>query len=114
MQGLLHIKQQQDSQLHSDEHYIRSMLEIPLEDLQQHDEDLYADESLSRDEPLRIAICMTKSASHRFVSAQYLQSDIAFKRIVGFYEFEIAFVDEYLNTSKHVQFSLVRHISTVI
>ncbi|KAF9058435.1 hypothetical protein BDP27DRAFT_1241199 [Rhodocollybia butyracea] len=91
--GLLHIKQLQDSTLPRDEHYIRAMLQIS--------ETLVDDEQdgVSLEEPLQIVICMTKEGSRRFSTAQYLQSDIAFKRIIGFYEFEVALVEEYTNTS---------------
>ncbi|KAJ3771677.1 hypothetical protein FB446DRAFT_789369 [Lentinula raphanica] len=42
---------------------------------------------------------LLKAGSQRFSQAQYLQSDIGFKRVIGFYEFEIASVDENTNTS---------------
>ncbi|KAJ7791168.1 hypothetical protein B0H13DRAFT_1936056 [Mycena leptocephala] len=47
----------------------------------------------------RIIICMAPDASHRLKTAGYLQSDIGFKRIVGFHEFEIASMDRDANTS---------------
>jgi hypothetical protein len=49
---------------------------------------------------VQIIICMTQEASERLLAAQYLQSDMAFKRIVGFYEFELAAVDRISNTSR--------------
>ena len=49
---------------------------------------------------VRIIICMTQEGSKRLLGAQYLQSDMAFKRIVGFYEFELAAVDRISNTSR--------------
>ncbi|KAJ3840861.1 hypothetical protein F5878DRAFT_532801 [Lentinula raphanica] len=100
--GLLHFKAQQDAILRPADRYLRVMIEIADTDLgdnEAHDD--FPDESSpsSTSQPLRIAICMTSAASKQFVASQYLQSDIAFKRIVGFYEFEIATVDEELNTS---------------
>lgn len=104
--GLLNIKQNQDSVLQPEEHYIRAMLEIPPEGLSGEKDDEDDDDGVSPNDPLRIAICMTREGSRRFTQAQHLQSDIAFKRIIGFYEFEIAFVDEYTNTS---QCTLMEH-----
>ena len=42
---------------------------------------------------LRIIICMTQESSHRILRAQFLQSDIAFKRVAGFLEFEVGGLD---------------------
>lgn len=39
---------------------------------------------------LRIIVCMGWEGSDRLRRCQYVQSDIGFKRIVGFYEFELA------------------------
>ena len=61
------------------------MAEVPLSNLSAHEED-DSDES---GDPLRIVICMSKESSRRLLHAQYLQSDIAFKRVSGFLEFEI-------------------------
>ncbi|KAJ3776398.1 hypothetical protein FB446DRAFT_818917, partial [Lentinula raphanica] len=98
--GLLHLKEQQDLALPSEEHYIRSILEFAPDTLAADEDDLDDDEGLeSSATSLRIVVCMSRNASQRFSQAQYLQSDIGFKRVVGFYEFEIASVDEYTNTS---------------
>ncbi|KAJ3860037.1 hypothetical protein EV359DRAFT_49934, partial [Lentinula novae-zelandiae] len=98
--GLMHVKAQQDSLLEPEAHYIRSMIEISPSELESDEDDLPEDQPGETTlQPLKIAICMTSEASHRFVKAQYLQSDIGFKRIVGFYEFEVASVDKYSNTS---------------
>lgn len=45
---------------------------------------------------------MSQEGSEHLISAhwQYLQRDMAFKRLVGFYEFELAVVDRINNTSK--------------
>ncbi|KAF9059684.1 hypothetical protein BDP27DRAFT_1497038 [Rhodocollybia butyracea] len=97
--GLLDLKSQQDTLLSQEELYIRSMVEIPVDALQSEEDDVPDDGLLSDSDPLRIAVCMTVAASSRLIEAQYLQSDIAFKRVVGFYEFEIASVDQSSNTS---------------
>ena len=83
--GLCHLKEVQDNTLDSGLHYIRYIEEIPDATLVAHDED----EPDEIKEPLRIIICMTKISSRRLAQAQYLQSDIAFKRVAGFFEFEI-------------------------
>lgn len=50
--------------------------------------------------PLRVAICMSKENSLRLSQAHYLQSDIGFKRIVGFKEFELGALDALTRTSE--------------
>jgi hypothetical protein len=45
-------------------------------------------------QPLRIIICMKKASSLRLAKAQFLQSDIAFKRVAGFLEFEIGGLEQ--------------------
>ena len=42
---------------------------------------------------------MTKESSHCLLDAQYLQSNIGFKRIIGFYEFELRGLDLDSHTS---------------
>ncbi|KAJ3925577.1 MAG: hypothetical protein NXY57DRAFT_967582 [Lentinula lateritia] len=94
--GLEYLKHQQDSLLPADEHYVRQMIEIPADQFNEDSDDLLSDSG--QGESLQIVICMTPQASQRFVMAQHLQSDIAFKRVVGFYEFEIASIDSISNT----------------
>ncbi|KAJ4463942.1 hypothetical protein C8R41DRAFT_898717 [Lentinula lateritia] len=97
---LKYLKAQQDSSLEPDAHYVRAVIEIPITELQLDENDLVEDQPGEVAlQPLRIAICMTLEASRRFVKTQYLQSDIGFKRIMGFYEFEVASIDRYSNTS---------------
>ena len=43
---------------------------------------------------------MSREGSERLLNAQYLSSDISFKRINDFYEFEIACIDRISNTSE--------------
>lgn len=96
--GVVRLKQAQDSELPIDKHYIRSMIEIDSHAVVQHDEDDFGGGGLAS--PLRMIVCMSKSGSQRLLRAQYLQSDIGFKRVVGFYEFELAAMDRDANTSK--------------
>ncbi len=102
-QGLLHIKHEQDRLLPRSEWYVRRLVEIPATELVAHNDDLPEEQDLGN-EPLLIAICMMPEASRRFVAAQHLQSDIAFKRVVGFYEFEVASMDPDSNTSTSLDF----------
>ncbi|KAJ3794488.1 hypothetical protein GGU11DRAFT_759104 [Lentinula aff. detonsa] len=98
--GLKRLKTQQDKLLAPDNQYIRLIIEIPSTSLGPPEEDDIPEDDgpLQQDELLRIVICMTSYASNKLVKAQYLQSNIAFKCIVGFYEFEITSVDHYANT----------------
>ncbi|KAJ3713589.1 hypothetical protein C8R42DRAFT_684404 [Lentinula raphanica] len=95
--GLEYLKQQQDSLLPINERYIRQMIELPASHLENDVDDASADDPM--DDTFRFVICMTPEASSRLAVAQHLQSDIAFKRIVGFYEFELASKDPDSNTS---------------
>ena len=83
--GLRYLKEHQDHDLSPELHYVRYLGEVPVGALAVHEDD----EPKKMDESLRIVICMTKESSRRLLRAQYLQSDIAFKRIAGFLEFEI-------------------------
>ena len=65
----------------------------------EEDEPVFIGEGDS-DHVVQIIICMTQEGSKRLLDTQYLQSDMAFKRIVGFYEFELAAVDRISNTSR--------------
>ena len=78
------MKQHQDTDLPPDLHYIWYVEELPISTLTKHEED----EPNNTGEFLRIIICMTKESSRRLLHAQYLQSDIAFKHVIGFLEFE--------------------------
>ena len=51
---------------------------------------------------VRMVICMALEESWRLLEMQYAQSDIAFKHVVGFYEFEIASIDHINNTSMSI------------
>lgn len=73
-------------------HYICYMAEMPLSGLPTHDED-DAEPIASADATLRLIVCMYPESSSRLAAAQYLQSNIAFKRVYGFLEFELGGLD---------------------
>lgn len=89
----------QDQQLPPHEHYIRLILELNNDSLVIHEED---EPALPGDKNTQIIICMSTDSSKRLQDTQYLQSDIGFKRIVGFDEFEIAAMDRDANTSQSI------------
>ena len=84
--GLLHMKKRQDEELPVNEVYIRyaAKLHSSLNDVI-HNEDEVADTKT----PIYIIVCMSKESSQRLLDAQFVQSDIGFKCIVGFQEFEL-------------------------
>lgn len=96
--GIYHLKQEHDLQRLPGERYIRRIIEIPSDELQPEEDDIYSQADSS--DNLRIVVCMTKSGSERLLRAQYVQSDIGFKRVVGFHEFELATFDRDANTSR--------------
>jgi len=49
---------------------------------------------------IRIVVCMSCDGSEQLLRAQYLQSDMAFKHVVSFYEFELAAIDRPSNSSE--------------
>ncbi|KAF7965062.1 hypothetical protein HWV62_696 [Athelia sp. TMB] len=99
-QGLQNIKDEQDTLLPPEQHYIRIIEEIPLDGMPVHEEDELDHELLvDPRRTLRIVICMTPTQSRRLSSAQYLQSDIAFKRVAGFLEFELGGLDNNSQTA---------------
>jgi hypothetical protein len=99
-QGVQHLKKLQDTNLPAHLHYICVMLELNDNTLAVHDED--DNKTLpSSDKKTCVIICMAPDSSTRLQQAQYLQSDIGFKRIVGFDEFEIVSMDRDANTSEH-------------
>ncbi|KAJ6546670.1 hypothetical protein DFH09DRAFT_1506327 [Mycena vulgaris] len=96
--SVINLKAQQDRNLAKEQRYIRRIIAIPLQTLNSHEED--EPEKDNKDDMVRIIICMTPEASRRLLSAgRYLQSDIAFRRIVRFLEFELACMDRDANTS---------------
>lgn len=97
------MKETEDRLLPSDEHYIRRILGLdPYNAMMDEPEDA-EEEEITGDSngKLRIVICMPKAGSRRLqTSGRYIQCDIAYKRVVGFYEFEVACMDRDANTSK--------------
>jgi hypothetical protein len=98
--GVKDLKCKQDQLLSPEDHYIRRIIETPLSttDLDVHEGD--SGDLEGSKGTLQIIICMSPDASKRLVKASYLQSDIGFKRVVGFYEFEIGALDRDNNASK--------------
>jgi hypothetical protein len=94
--GLIHLKDTQDGTLASEDHYIRCIIELDAGSVKQHEED----DAKESGENLRIAVCMSPEGSRRLLKGQYVQSDIGFKRVVGFQEFELATFDRDGNTSE--------------
>ncbi|KIJ10874.1 hypothetical protein PAXINDRAFT_43681, partial [Paxillus involutus ATCC 200175] len=83
--GLLHLKNVHDLELPPEHRYVRLATEFPRISESsdgQEDED-------SSGSPFRLVICMFPESSRRLKKAQYLQSDVGFKRIQGFQEFEL-------------------------
>ena len=80
------MKKCQDEELSVDEVYIcyAAKLHSSLNNII-HDEDEVTDTKTS----IRIVVCMSKESSQRLLDAQFVQSDIGFKCIVGFQEFEL-------------------------
>jgi hypothetical protein len=100
--GVVYLKARQDEQLPKEKHYIRRVLAIEMDPSHEDDDDDEIRE-IAKDGRLRIIICMTPEASRRLISSgRYLQSDIAFRRIVGFKEFEVAGMERDANTSNYL------------
>ncbi|KAJ7112747.1 hypothetical protein C8R43DRAFT_1157399 [Mycena crocata] len=94
---IVNLKAQQDERVSPKDRYIRRIIAIPVNTLPRHDED---EEEQAKDHMVRIILCMSPEASRRLLSiGRYLQSDIAFRRIVNFLEFELACMDRDANTT---------------
>lgn len=89
------MKQCQDDELPPEHAYIRFASELSSLESIIHEED---DAKGSGTDPIRIVVCMGHESSRRLLKARFLQSDIGFKRIVGFQEFEIGGKDPGLPT----------------
>ena len=94
------MKRLQDESLETHLHYIRQM--IYMTSIPTHEDDLATDGNDGCN--AQIVICMTSEGSWRLLNAQYIQSDMAFKHVVGYYEFELAAVDQISNTSMFLYF----------
>lgn len=97
-EGLAHLKQIQDEQAKLDSHriYVRYVAELSESELRvfyTDDNEWNAPGLQGSTERFRVVICMSKDQSNRLAKAQYLQSDIAFKRVSGWKEFELGGYD---------------------
>jgi hypothetical protein len=89
--GTLNLKAEQDLQLQHQDRYIRRIVEENTGNFEQHEEDIVSGGAAS--DSLRMVVCMSADGSRCLLKTQYVQSDIGFKRVVGFYEFELAGMD---------------------
>lgn len=99
MSGLLHLKKCQDEELPPDEAYVRYAAKLPFLNDVVHDEDEPTD---SGSDAIHVIVCMSKDSSQHLLKAQFLQSNIGFKRIVGFQEFELGGKDPGSRTGKYI------------
>lgn len=115
--GVINLKAHQDDKLPKEDHYIRRIIAVdinPDDELAMNEDIDDADDTAKKDDKLRIIVCMTPEASRRLrASGRYLQSDIGFKRIVGFKEFEVASMERDANTSTSSSPSAPFHLSDV-
>ncbi|KAK6991924.1 hypothetical protein R3P38DRAFT_2571883 [Favolaschia claudopus] len=96
--GVVNLKAQQDVRLPPADRYIRRIIALPANTLVRHEED--DPEIDEKDNMIRMIICMAVEGSRRLLAAgRYVQSDIAFRRIMGFLEFELACLERDANTS---------------
>ncbi|KAJ7222651.1 hypothetical protein C8J57DRAFT_1094515 [Mycena rebaudengoi] len=98
-QGVAQLKEHQDHFLAPECHYIRRMVVLTPE-ARHEDEEEEDTSSKGEDDKLRIVVCMKKESSRRLKAmGQYLQTDIAFKRIMRYLEFELACKDRDANAT---------------
>lgn len=95
-QGLLHLKKVQDRTFPPEEHYLRFIGVFGHDGTPYHG----ASDEFSNDSDIKLVICMFQENSRRLSQAHYLQSDIAFRRIASYEEFELGGWDEANNTSE--------------
>ncbi|THU94917.1 hypothetical protein K435DRAFT_798550 [Dendrothele bispora CBS 962.96] len=89
--GLQSLKNIQDSSLPVEQHYIRVMEEIRLSDSldtgsEEGTDPVFAPTTSTS---FRLVIFMTKTQSQKLSTVPYVQSDISFKRVANFMEFEL-------------------------
>ena len=95
LSGLMLLKKAQDESLPVHLHYIRSMIHLTNVPVYNEDDPVTDGDGSN----VYIVICMANEGSWRLREAQYIQSDMAFKCVVGFFEFEMATIDHINNTS---------------
>ncbi|KAJ7513143.1 hypothetical protein B0H11DRAFT_2303387 [Mycena galericulata] len=95
--GVLHLWGQQSITRPLKDQYIRRVIDLDCSAFPSHPED----ESGKSAGPVRLqfVICMGREGSERLLQTPYLQSDIGFKRVLGFYEFELAGWDRDAHTT---------------
>ncbi|KAJ7490348.1 hypothetical protein B0H11DRAFT_2191580 [Mycena galericulata] len=95
--GVLHLWGQQSITRPLKDQYIRRVIDLDCSAFPSHPED----ESGKSAGPmhLQFVICMGREGSERLLQTPYLQSDIRFKRVIGFYEFELAGWDRDAHTT---------------
>ncbi|KAJ3900644.1 hypothetical protein F5879DRAFT_992705 [Lentinula edodes] len=92
--GVLHMKQRQDSVRPSSQHYIRYAQELKLERIPGNAEDVQLLGEVTDPHVFRLIICIKSENSFRLVNeARHVQSDISFKRVAGWLEFELGGFD---------------------
>ncbi|KAL0063405.1 hypothetical protein AAF712_009714 [Marasmius tenuissimus] len=92
-EGALHLQKCHLERYGEDDQYIRSIIHVPVDQMQDDSDDGCTDD-------LRIILCMSKEGSQWLIqSGQYLQSDISFKRLNGWKEFIIAGRDRDANAA---------------
>ncbi|KAF9029442.1 hypothetical protein BDZ89DRAFT_1249203 [Hymenopellis radicata] len=83
--GIVRLKALQDEHLPLEERYIRRIIELDPSTGEE-----YTDGQDHERESLKIVLCMYPTGSQRLLQASFVQSDIAFKRVIGYQEFELA------------------------
>lgn len=112
------MKRLQDDTVPKEEHYIRFAQEVSLTDdsaeLPEEMQPLPAETAEMRPtDPtkMKIIVCMHPKRSQQLLDAQYLQSDISYKRVVGWKEFELAGKDRLTGACKYQASSPTTSIS---
>ncbi|KAJ6527069.1 hypothetical protein B0H19DRAFT_970076 [Mycena capillaripes] len=85
--GLSHLYEQQTVERPLKDRYIRCVVDLDANQFSVHPED--EPNLVVSSNRLRFIVCMGWEGSDRLQRCQYVQSDIGFKRVVGFYEFEL-------------------------
>ena len=95
------IKDDSDPMLPASERYVRRVVEYLSSDSTDRCSESGPEYITSAQNVLQIVVCMKPDASERLLNAQYLQGDVAFKRVVNYKEFELGCLDRKSNTSKN-------------
>ncbi|KAJ7029938.1 hypothetical protein C8F04DRAFT_1368646 [Mycena alexandri] len=87
--GIFHLEIEQRIHRPLKDRYIRRVVDLDATLFTSHPEDEPSLVPVQKDR-LRFILCMGWEGSQRLRTCQYVQSDIGFKRVIGFYEFELA------------------------